>query len=112
MLGSEGPEGGFVGGVSGAPPRRERDGEIVDGPHNRERRLEIFAVLQGQRTVAQHARDVAMAADHRRRGYGAHAFEPGESVGGVTAKDREVGVSTAGHLVAAGDLGLVDHRQS
>ena len=108
----ERPEGGFVGGVGVTPARRERDGEIVDRRHDGERGLEVVAVCRAQRAVAQHARDVAMAADHRRRGDGADAFEPGKSVGGVTAQDREVSVATAGDCVPAGDLGLVDHRQS
>jgi hypothetical protein len=75
---------------------RERDRKIVDRPHDGDRGLEILPVRCAQRVVAQHARDVSVAANHRRRGHGADALEPGKSVGGVAAQDREVGVSTAG----------------
>jgi hypothetical protein len=108
----ERPEGGLVGRVGVSLAARERDGEIVDRPHDGDRGLEVLAIGWTQWAVAQHTRDVSVAADHRRRGHGADAVEPGKSVGGIAAQDREVGVSTAWDCVAAGDLGFVDYRQS
>ena len=105
-------QGGLVGRVGVSLAARERDGEIVDWARDGDRGPEVLAICWSQWAVAQHTIDVSVAADHRRRGHGADAFEPGKSVGGIAAQDREVGVSTAWDRVAARDLGFVDHRQS
>jgi hypothetical protein len=94
VVGSERPESGFVGRVHVSLAAGKRDGEIVDRPHDGDRGLEVLPICRAQRAITQHARDVPVAADHRRCGHGADTLEPGESVGGVPAQDREVRVST------------------